>query len=216
MRGLFVESCPYSCRLYDRLMKTKLFSFVAALLAAVPVPASAFQGAPPSGGILFEDRQREVEIRYDLTPGAVMFSANLPAGWTFRIDIEGDQNGIWGNGPDAGPLTRFTSGDRSFGQDSRNGVFCAQYILTTQPGDPAQIRARSECNGYPSHGRVEMTQLDARLRATITYRIPSAEVFGTHADARLRLCLWDGQRSTCQHSLADPFVLRNSERGAAE
>ncbi len=128
-------------------MKSKPFAFAAALLATAPTQASTSQVAPPSGGTLFEDPQREVEIRYALTPGAVMFSADLPAGWTFGIDIDGDQNGIWGNGPDAGPLTRFTSGDRSFAQDSRNGVFCAQYILTTQPGDPAQIRATSECNG---------------------------------------------------------------------
>jgi hypothetical protein len=189
-------------------MKSKLFCFAVALMAAVSAQASSFQAAP-SGGKLFEDRQREIEVRYALTPGNVEFSAHLPAGWTFTVEIDGDQNGTWGNGPDTGALTSHASGDRAFGQDSRNGVFCAQYILTTTPGNPAEVYATSECNGYPSHGRVEMTQLDDRLRATITYKIPSAEVFEMHGDARLRVCVWDGRQRTCQHSLANPFVLRN-------
>jgi hypothetical protein len=192
-------------------MKSKPFRFAVALLPALSAQAWAFQAAP-SGGTLFEDRERGIEVRYALTPANVEFSADLPAGWTFAVQIDGDRNGIWGNGPGRGTPTSFTSGDLVFGQDSRNGVFCAQYVLTAAPENPAEIYATSECNGYPSHGRVEMTQLDRRLRATITYRIPSAEVFGTQAEARLRVCVWDGRQWACQHSLASPFVLRNPDR----
>lgn len=190
-------------------MTSKLVLVAVPLLAAV----SAQTSAQPiqSGGTVFHDRERETEVRYAFTPGHVEFSANLPAGWTFSVAIDGDRNGAWGNGPQTGRSTGATSGDRSFGQDSRNGVFCAQYILTTTPGNPEQIHASTDCNGYPSQGRVEMTQLDPRLRATITYRIPSAEVFGTHGDARLRVCVFDGRQSVCYHSLANLFVLRNPD-----
>lgn len=195
-------------------MKTKTFLLAPALLALLSAHASAQPAR--SGGTLFEDRQREIEVRYAFTPGYVEFSAYLIAGWTFSVEIDGDQNGIWGHGPEALRPTSETSGDRTFGQDSKNGVFCAQYILTTTPENPAQVYASSLCSGYPSRGRVEMTQIDTRQRATITYRIPSAEVFGTHRDARLRVCVFDGRQSTCQHSLANPFVLRNPNAAAAE
>lgn len=195
-------------------MKAKLFFLAAALLPALSAPASA-QPAQ-AGGTLFQDRQREIEVRYAFTPGNVEFSAYLPAGWTFSVQIDGDQNGAWGNGPEGTRLSGDSSGDWSFAQDSRNGVFCAAFILTTVPGRPEDIYSTTECNGYPSHGRVEMTQLDARLRATITYRIPLAEVFGTGGEAHLRVCVFDDQRQTCQHSLANPFVLQrpNSGRGS--
>jgi hypothetical protein len=194
-------------------MRSKLFRLATPLLAALSAQASA--QAPQSGGTLFEDRQREIEVRHAFTPGNVEFSANLPAGWTFSISIDGDQNGRWGNGPE-GIATGETSGDRSFGQDSGHGAFCAQYILTTDPGNPEQVYASSDCNGYPSHGRVEMTQPDARRRTTITLRIPSAEVFGTHRDARLRACVYDGRRWTCQRWLATLFVLRNPDAASAD
>jgi len=191
-------------------MTSKLFLLAAALLAGASTQAAAQRiDAAPA---IYEDGQREIAVRFAFVSGAVEFSADLPAGWTFSVQIDGDQNGIWGNGPEvAGRMSGDTSGDRAFGQDSRNGVFCAQYILTTRPGRPEDIYASTECNGYPSHGRVEMTQLDARLRATITYRIPSAEIFGTRGDAHLRVCVFDGQRSTCQHSLARPFVLQSPD-----
>ena len=188
-------------------MVLRFLALAPAVLAALSAPATS--QTPPAGDVIFEDRQSEVTVRYAFAPGTVLFSADLPAGWTFSVSIDGDRNGRWGNGPESGQLTSDRSGDRTFGQDSRNGVLCAQYILTTAPGDPERIYASSECNAYPSQGRVEMTQLDARERATITYRIPSAEVFGPHGEARLRVCVWNGRQNVCQHSLARPFVLRD-------
>lgn len=188
-------------------MTAKLCLLTAALLAGASTQAAA--QAIDAAPAIYEDGQREIAVRFAFVSGAVEFSAYLPAGWSFSVQVDGDQNDAWGNGPEGTRLSGDTSGDRAFGQDSRNGVLCAQYILTSVPGRPEDIYASTECNGYPSQGRVEMTQLDERLRATITYRIPSAEIFGTRPDAHLRVCVWDGQRRTCQHSLARPFVLRN-------
>jgi hypothetical protein len=167
--------------------------------------AAASAPAGDVGGILFQDAGRDVAVRYDFTSGRVDFSADLPAGWTFSVRIDGDQNGKWGNGAGAGALA--TSPDRTFGQDSRGRVFCAQYILEALPADPSQVYISSDCDGYPSLGWVEMTQLDHRARARITYRIPSPEVFGTRSAAHLQLCVWDTKSWSCQHSPAEPFVL---------
>lgn len=214
MAGLFVWRLSTVAPALRKGMQAKSLFLAAALLAAMSAQASA--QATQSGGTLFEDRQQDIQVRYAFTTGAVEFSAYLPLGWTFRVEIDGDQNGAWGNGPGEGVPDRSTSGDRAFGQDSNNGVFCAQYILTTRPGQPEQVYMSSECSGYPSRGRVEMSQLDERRRATITYRIPSAEVFDTHREARLRACVYNGQRWICQHSLARLVVVRNPNGGSAE
>ena len=195
-------------------MKAKLFFLAAALLtcASTEATAQAIDAAPA----LFEDSQREIAVRFAFVPGAVEFSAYLPAGWTFSIEIDGDQNGAWGNGPESAHPTSATSGDRRFTQGSETGSFCAQYILTTRPARPDEVYASTECGGYRSAGRVEISQMDDRRRATITYRIPSAEVFDTHRDARLRACVYNGRQWACQHSLANLSVLRNPDAASAD
>ncbi|HYJ82490.1 MAG TPA: hypothetical protein VEW26_06570 [Allosphingosinicella sp.] len=170
----------------------------------------AAAASPPvgdAGGIMFQDAGRDVSVRYEITGGRVDFSADLPAGWTFSVLVDGDQNGKWGNGAGISAADVPTSEDRTFAQDSRGGVFCAQYILASLPEDPSKILASSECDAYPSRGWVEMTQLDRRARARITYRIPSPEVFGSRPAAYLQVCVWDSKRWSCQHSPAKPFIL---------
>jgi hypothetical protein len=171
--------------------------------------AAAVSAAAPTAGTVFKDNFLDAEIRYLVSEGRVNFSADLPAGWSFSISIDGDQNGRWGKGvgDEAGGVE--TSSDRTFGQDVRGSVFCAQYVFTAVPSNLNEIYMSSDCNGYSSKGIVELTQLDARGRATITYRIPAAEIFGGRRDARLRACVWDTKRWTCQHSLAQPFILGN-------
>ncbi|HEU0100649.1 MAG TPA: hypothetical protein VFQ67_17960 [Allosphingosinicella sp.] len=170
--------------------------------------AAAAAPAGGSGAALFEDATRGVSVRYEVAGGRVDFSAELPAGWTFSVLIDGDQDGKWGNGAGIGAAETPTSEDRTFGQDARGGVFCAQYILASRPEDPSQVLASSDCDAYPSRGWVEMGQLDRRGRARITYRIPSAEIFGSLASAHLQLCVWDSKRWSCRHGPARPFVLR--------
>jgi hypothetical protein len=167
-------------------------------------------GAPaaPSAGTLLDDSARGVRIGYRRSGERMEFSGDMPAGWTFSVRIDGDRDGRWGYGPEREGIARETSSpDRSYGQDSRGGVFCAQYILTSSPDDPAQVYASSDCDGYPSQGHVEMTQLDRRGWARITYSLPAAELLGGRSDVHLQICLWDSNRWTCAHSPARPLVL---------
>jgi hypothetical protein len=176
------------------------------LLLAASAPSVPIAGP----GVIFRDEAREIEVRYAFTPTGVEFSSSMPAGWSFTIAIDGDQNGLWGNGPGFEAASRGPTADHKFGQDARNGVFCAQIILASDPSDPSQYFISSECNGFRSHGHVEATQLDDRGRSTITLKVPPAEVFGTNAEAHLQVCIWDTRRSTCHFSPAQPFILRRS------
>ncbi|MDB5693114.1 MAG: hypothetical protein JWO81_2177 [Alphaproteobacteria bacterium] len=176
------------------------------------VPENLPQAASPFDHVIVADASREVAIRYDFTPTGVEFSGHLPAGWSFSVEIDGDQDGRWGMGPETGaPHVQITP-DRSFGQDSRNGVFCSQYIFSSYPQDPSDVYASSECGGLPSKGVVEMTGFDAGMRATIRLKIPYEEVFGNRPDAHLTVCIWDTHRRNCQYSPAKPFVLRRPAR----
>ena len=158
-------------------------------------------------GVIYKDLEHDIRVRYDFTPAGVEFSAHLPASWTFSVAVDGDQDGRWGDGPEAGRTGTHPTPDRKFAQDSRNGVFCSQYVLTSVPQDPSEIYATSECGGYPSRGSVEMSGFDAAMRATIRLKIPAEELFGDRREAHLQLCIWDTRRWNCHYSPAAPFFL---------
>lgn len=165
-------------------------------------------GGPPSDRDIYVDAGSGVRVRYAFTPAGVEFSAHLPAGWTFGVNVDGDQNGVWGSGPEReGVHFADPTPDRAFGQDSRNGVFCSQYVLTAFATNPQNTYSTSECGRLPSSGTVELTGFDAQMRATITLKIPQAELFGDRADAHLQVCVYDTHNWSCQHSPAAPFVL---------
>ena len=185
-------------------------------IAALFLLAATVQPAQSASQTLFHDPAREVEINYRFTPDGVEFFADLPAGWSFTLVVDSDRNGVWGNGAGLAAATGRPSADRKFGQDGRNGVFCAQLIYASAPTDPDEVMASTDCNGYRSGGRVEMSQLDDRDRATIRYVIPAREVFGEHTDARLQVCVWDTRRSTCHYSPSDPFVLTRPALAASQ
>ena len=175
--------------------------WLALSLAAAPVHAPSHT--------LFKDDQQGYEVKYAFTPSAVEFSSNLPAGWSFMVKVDGNQDGAWGDGPKGLKFTRRTTVDRAFGQDSRNGIFCSQYIYSSFEDDPSRVFASSECGVMPSKGYVAMSGLDKSTRATITLHIPAAEVFGKFKEARLQICVWDTKQVVCHYTPRDPFVLRS-------
>ncbi|HEX4736540.1 MAG TPA: hypothetical protein VH331_03155 [Allosphingosinicella sp.] len=178
----------------------------AALILATALTASASAQSPTGGRSLFVDPERKVEVTYTFIGDEVLFSAHLPAEWSFKVNVDGDQNGVWGYGPSLDMPSADSSADHSFGRD-KNGTFCAQYILSSFPQNPSQTRVTSDCDGFPSKGSIEICQEDAQHGATMTLKVPIAEVFGNQPDAHLQVCVWDTNRSTCQYTLAKPFIL---------
>jgi len=175
--------------------------------AAPPPPVVSASGSAPAEGTLIVDKARDVEVRYRFEVGAVQFSAELPAGWSFTIVVDGNQDGKWGVGPGNSDPPPATSPDHDYGQDSRGSVFCSAYVWSSQVNHPALVYASSDCDGFPSRGSVRLGQLTARTRATIRYDIPVDELFGARPTAHLQICVWDMQQDVCQYSPEDPFVL---------
>ncbi len=150
---------------------------------------------------------RGVTVEFaQLSADEISFSAKLPAGWSFVVRIDGDQNGKWGTGT-GNPTSMQLTPDLAFGQDSRGGLFCSQSIFTASPIDPDQPFATSDCGVLPSKGRVELSGLDSEAKGTITIKLPIAEVFGIRSTARVQTCVWDTKRMSCQHRLSAPLVL---------
>jgi hypothetical protein len=181
------------------------------LLAEQPVIDNLRLAAPVSSARIYADEARNIDVHLAQSPQhMVVISSHLPAGWTFKVDIDGDQNGVWGaghNGPDG---SRKTSSDLSFGQDTRNGVFCSQYVFSSIRQDPSEIYVTSECGGMKSKGRAILTGFDDEMRATLTLEIPADEFFGSARTARIRACVWDTKRWNCQHPLPHLLELKRS------
>lgn len=151
---------------------------------------------------VYSDTKRNVAVRFAEVPmDMVLFSSELPAGWSFEISIDGNQDGKWGMGPGNPDVSVTTSPDRKYGQDSRNGVFCSQYVFSSFENDPTSIYMSSECGGLKSNGRVIMTGLDANMRSRIMFAIPADEIFGASQSAHVQVCVWDTVRWNCQHRL---------------
>jgi hypothetical protein len=175
-----------------------------ALLAvqSAPIETSLPATMPADGQLVYADIAHDVAVRfYEWPDGVSVFSSVLPAGWTFQINVDGNQDGVWGSAVGMPIPSLRTSADHTFGQDSRNGVFCSQYILSTTQDEPSEIYASSECGELPSKGRVILSGFDHRMRANITYQIPSDEVFGDRRTAHVQVCVWNGKGITCQQAL---------------
>ena len=179
---------------------------IALLSLLLAMGAAAVEQQDPQ--ILLHDPIRDVDIRYDMVGSDVVFSAELPVGGSFTVAIDGDRNGVWGNGAGIGvaddPGTR---ADHKYTQD-QDGSFCAQIILASSLDDPSQILASTDCDGFPSKGHLEWGQRNARKRATMTLKIPASEIFGQNHDAHLQICLWDTKTEVCQFSPTHPYVLK--------
>lgn len=176
--------------------------FALALAAALNA-----QAAPADSNVVLADAERDVSIRYDFTPSAVRFSSRLPAGWSFSVAVDGDQDGRWGDGPDVGRTYSHPTHDFAFGRESGGG-FCSQYVLTAAPQNPDRIFASSMCGDFASHGAIENGSADADGRALVTFIIPYQELFGARPEAHLQFCLWDSRRMNCRYGPAAPYILQ--------
>ncbi len=219
----FCSGLPYVCfrPIADTsvsLQTRAMWPLIALLAVQAPnapapgLPVVSIQGQP-----VYADQSHNISVEYfELPQGVSVFTSRLPAGWSFGVTVDGNQDGVWGSGSGMPPNSMMTSPDRKFGQDSRNGVFCSQYVFTSVEGDPAQIYSSSECGELPSNSRVIMSGFDSSMRATLTYEIPSVEFFGPAQTARIQVCVWDTARWTCQHKLPNLLELKRLPAATAK
>ena len=159
---------------------------------------------------LYEDRAQAVVVNYtQLSSTNVSFSSHMPRGWSFQVQLDGDQNGRWGVGSGL-PKSDAPTADRTFGLHADGKTYCFQHILTAMPEDPNLVLASTQCGRHPSRGDVAFGPIDEQDRRSITINLPTAELFGTFQTARIRVCVWDTKQIVCQYTLADPLVLTRS------
>jgi hypothetical protein len=171
------------------------------------VQSAAARAADTNGRIVYEDAAHNITIHYMPTSdGRVRFSSTLPLGWTFQIDIDGDQNGIWGSGSE-GSHSAYLTTDLIYAQETPDGVFCPAYVLTSKTEDPSQIYASSVCGSFHSMGHEELSAEDATGRATISFDMPADEIFAGKSTAHLQACVWDTKQETCQHTLPSLLII---------
>lgn len=178
----------------------------AILILAAAIISSTSARAAASDPTIYRDAERKIEVTYDFDGDQVLFSAHLPATWTFTVRVDGDQNGIWGEGPSADIPPGRPTADHSFGQD-QNGTFCSDYILSAFPQDPGRVRVSTDCDSFPSRGSIEIGQMDAQRWATVTLKVPVADLFGNRPEAHLQVCVYDSKAWTCQYTPARPFII---------
>lgn len=159
---------------------------------------------------VYEDRAQTVVVNYtQLSASDVIFSSHMPVGWSFNVQLDGNQDGRWGVG-NGHPKSDAPTADRSFGLHADGKTYCFQHILTALPEDPGLVFASSRCGRHPSLGTVDFGEVDDKSRTTITIKLPADELFGSFETARIRVCVWDTKQITCQYTLADPLVLTRS------
>lgn len=159
---------------------------------------------------IFEDRALgAVVTSIQPSPDEVLFTSLLPDGWSFKVLLDGDQDGKWGVGT-GHPKSPGPTSDRSFGLHADGKSLCVQHILTASTEHPDQAFASTDCGAFPSRTALEFGDLDKAGRRPVTIRIPSTEVFGTGQSAKISVCVWNTERMTCQYRLADLYVLTRS------
>lgn len=150
-----------------------------------------------------------VDVRYAVADSEVIFSAHLPADWTYQINLDGDQNGVWGDGPDSPRIENHPTADLTFARSSKE--YCPVYVLSSHTEHPDFIKRSSNCGQVKSAGSIEITPPDHQNRMTLKIKVPTDELFGSHHEAHLQVCLWDGNMWTCRYSPTKPFILKRPE-----
>jgi uncharacterized caspase-like protein len=149
------------------------------------------------------------EVTYFEENGFAIFQARMPTAWSFNLQIDANQDGVWGHGAaDTAKATIGPSADIAFGVDT-TGKFCPQYILSSPASDPEHVSSSSFCGALPSQGSAAKTPPDVKGVSTTVYKIPVNEVFAGRDSARIAITIFDGQMLHFYFSLSQPLVLTN-------
>jgi hypothetical protein len=172
---------------------------------------------PPNVNVVVDDARLAVWISYTASATSGIFTARLRPGFTFSVNVDGDQNARWGAG--AYDKTQQavspppTSEDVSFDMSSEKP--CKSYIFFGHPREALRLRqenadapyAISDCGNAPFSFTVRKTASDRPGFDLTTYTIPKAELFGKRPDAHVLLEVVGDTVSHGYYSLANPLVI---------
>lgn len=185
----------------------------AAFLAVVPLwtsePAQAANAAiisSPTEQVIVQEGPARISYRFDGSD--IQFSGKLPAGWSFNVSVDGDQNGIWGLAPGESVRDAIRSPDFTIAQDALNGIFCGQYVFAPSSSNPDEIYESSDCEAFKTSGYVRIGQMQSDRTAQITYNIPAGIMFAGKDTMAVQVCIWDTKTTKCHFSPAKPYMIK--------
>jgi len=182
------------------------------------VPAPPKEAAPPSPPtyapvMAVRDLETGLKITYTEGDGFIDFNAAMPATWSVRVLVDGDEDGKWGVGPltlqQLSQMSGKPSSDFDFGMGP-DGSICSQYIYTADINDPDAIEATSVCQKRPSAATAVRTGPEENNFVNVIYRIPSQELFQGKSHAHIAFEVWTGARAVHYFSAVKPLVIEKS------
>jgi hypothetical protein len=181
-----------------------LFGLIILTLAAPAAAATITQLHPELGHVLLLNDEVQAYVRTD--PQSAIFTAVLPTGWSYLILIDGDQNGVWGEGP-VTPRDRTLSPlSPDFAYASSHGTFCSQYIYEAYKEDPDKVSGSSFCGVRTSAAtfRVDTVSDGVSLQ---TFTIPRSELRNGPGEVRFAIEIWNGSGTFVFGSPSAPYIL---------
>lgn len=170
-----------------------------------PTPASAAPIVPlrpELGHVLVVTDEAQVYVRTD--EQSVIFSALLPADWSYAILVDGDQNGVWGDGAYRQGNHPISRTDFTYAESA--GGICTQYIYSAYPDDLDKVYASSPCGDRESAATLQIAPVSDTLSLQ-TFRIPKSEMRDGAGDVHFAVEIWNGAGSYVYGSPSAPYVL---------
>jgi hypothetical protein len=157
--------------------------------------------------LIVDDSQLDISIYYTDSGTSAVFAGHLREGWSFGVNVDGNQDGKWGYGADD-PQSLLRPTDDFFFGARNDGTLCPGYIYAGRPNDPDMVQRESQCGALPSLGTVDRTSSDRQGFVFLTYKIPKAELFKNKGNAHILISVWDGESHYYYYTLTNPLVLK--------
>ena len=154
------------------------------------------------GHILVVTDDAQVYVRSDAR--FTIFSALLPNNWGYQILVDGDQNGIWGEGPDPGGMSKKLRLD--FGYTQRHHTMCSIYIYTAYANDPDRFYTTSPCGDRKTTATLDVTSR-SEGGTLQTLKIPNEELRNKSRRVNFAIQIYDSTNRHLFGSPTVPFVL---------
>jgi hypothetical protein len=152
---------------------------------------------------------RHFALGYTQDVDSVTFYAKMPTAWSAEVDVDGNQDGKWGYGPNDPSISLQPTDDFSYGDDgpNYNYALCTEYIWSGQPNGQAAPYQFSHCGVFKSGATVAHSAPDSSGYVTLEIRVPAKELFGSNQTAHISIQVWDTKVNTLYCPLSDPYVI---------
>ena len=181
------------------------------LTLAAPAPAATIVPLHPElGHVLVLTDGAQVYVRTEAQ--SVIFTAVLPSDWAYSILVDGDRNGVWGEGPVPDRDRRLSPSSPDFAYASSRGTLCSQYIYESYADDPDIVYGSSVCGLRTSAATFRAAAVSDGVSLQ-TFAIPKSELHNGPGEVHFVIEIWNGSGSSVFGSPLAPYVLMLGQTG---